>query len=116
MWRKIFSTLVLSAMIFIGSQTQAQDVYVGTSNATGWDCYLMTETMRDINANRFEATLKMVTRSKSVKYLDYTFWRDNGGSSWWFSNSSGYSGRVDANETPIEWNIWRAFRGSPKAY
>ena len=115
--KKFFAAILFAVMIFIGnSSANAQDVYVGTSNTTGWDCYLMTETMHEINVNRFEVTLKMVTRSRSIKYLDYTFWRDNGGASWWFSNSQGYSGKVDSNETPIEWNIWRAFRGSPKAY
>lgn len=116
MLKKFFATVFIAVVIFCGNNfAQAQDVYIGTSNATGWDCYMMTETMNDINSNRFEVTIKMVTKSRSVKYLSYTFWRDSYNSDWYFSNSQGYSGRVSA-ETPIEWNIVRAFRGSPKAY
>lgn len=115
--KKFFAAILFAVMIFIGnSSANAQDVYVGTSNTTGWDCYIMTETMHDINSNSFEVTLKMVTQSKNVKYLQYTFWRDSYDSDWYFINSQEYSGKVDSNETPIEWNIWRAFRGSPKAY
>ena len=116
MFKKFFSIAFLAAIIFVGSsQVHAQDVYVGTSNATGWDCYMMTETMHDINSNKFEVTLKMVTQSKNVKYLQYTFWRDSYDSDWYFINSQEYRGKV-SSETPIEWNIVRAFRGSPKAY
>ena len=118
MLKKFFAGIFLATVIFFGGQNhfaEAQDVYVGTSNATGWDCYIMTETMHDINSNSFEVTLKMVTQSKNVKYLQYTFWRDSYDSDWYFINSQEYSGKV-SSETPIEWNILRAFRGSPKAY
>ena len=117
MLKKIFMTVFFATVIFFGQNnfTQAQDVYVGTSDATGWDCYIMTETMHDINFNSFEVTLKMVTQSKNTKYLQYTFWRNSYDSDWYFINSQEYSGKV-SSETPIEWNILRAFRGSPKAY
>lgn len=119
MAKNFLATIFLATIFFVGGQNnfaEAQDVYVGTSSSTGWNCYLMTETMHEINVNRFEVSLKMVTKSGNVKYSAYTFWRDSGSTTWYFSNSQGYSGRVDSHETPIEWNMWRAFRGSPKAY
>jgi len=93
-------------IVFVGNNfTKAQDVYVGTSNITGWHCYVMTETVRgDYNQHRavIEATLKMVTNSGNVKYLYYTF-RQVGGWPWSFKTSQGYEGEVDPYVTPIEY-------------
>ena len=109
MFKKFFSVMLLAAvLIFVGGQNnsaQAQDVYVGTSNTTGWACYLMTETIRgDYNQHRSvaQATLKMVTQSNNVKYLDYTF-RKLGRYTWSFRTSQGYEGEVDPYVTPIEY-------------
>lgn len=52
MLKKIFVTVVFTALILFGSTAEkvsAQDVWVGTSPATGWQCYVMTET----NAEKF---------------------------------------------------------------
>lgn len=106
MFRKIFSTLILAAVIFIGSQNfvEARDVYVGTSNTTGWDCYLMTETMSG-DSRACHVTLKMVTQSGRVSYLNYfIFIQDH---HILFENSQGHSGRVTQYGTPIEWNMYR---------
>ena len=107
MLKKFFVTFFLSAMILFISQNnfvEAKDVYVGTSNATGWDCYLMTETVRGDNIQRY-ATLKMVTRGGKIHYLDYHFFIQD--HRILFENSQGYSGVVNSS-TPIEQNMWNA--------
>ena len=83
MLKKFFAMMFLATvLIFVGGQEKvlAQDVWVGTSNATGWNCYVMTET---INKTTFGSaakesykiyfTLKMVTQSQNVKYLEGLF-------------------------------------------
>jgi len=116
--KKILSVMLLAvAIIFVGGQEKvlAQDVWVGTSNATGWNCYVMTET---INKTTFGSaakesykiyfTLKMVTPSQNVKYLDYTFTEGFTGRVWYFSNAQGFEGTIDQYKTPIEYNAFRA--------
>ena len=112
MLKKIFVMVVFTALILFGSTAEkvsAQDVWVGTSPATGWQCYVMTETVRSINDFKFQVTLKMVTQSQNIQYLRYTFWADweakNG--QWLFSTSQGFSGVVNQYETPIEYNSMR---------
>ena len=113
MLKKVFVTAVFTALILLGSTAEkvsAQDVWVGTSPATGWQCYVMTETARAINDASVEVTLKMVKKSGNVEYLHYVFWTDyvNGT---FFKNSQGFSGVVDQYKTPIEYNAMRvAFR------
>ncbi len=113
------SLLILIAgfvLIFAGAQNkvEARDVFVGTSNTTGWDCYAVTESFRRYEGNMayggetaytYTATLKMVTRSGNTQYLDYTF--HVGNFPMWFENSQGYSGRATQNGTPIEWNLFQ---------
>ena len=102
-------------MIFSNQQAHARDIYIGTSNATGWDCYVMTETInitrRDDNGylKNFDVTLKMITSSRKVLYLDYSFERHENAShdiTWYFVNSQGFQGKVDVRNTPIEYNLW----------
>ena len=105
MLKKFFATMFFAVIIFAGNNfASAQDVYVGTSNTTGWDCYLMTETIRGDSRNR-HVTLKMVTRSGNVKYLNYYFFIQD--HRILFENSRGYSGVVNSS-TPIEQNMWNA--------
>ena len=115
--KKILSVTLLAAiLIFVSGQEKvsAQDVWVGTSNATGWNCYVMTET---INKTTFGGvkefykiyfTLKMVTPSQNVKYLDYTFTEGITRRVWYFSNAQGFEGTIDQYKTPIEYNAFRA--------
>ena len=104
MTRKIFAAMILMAMILVGGRAHAQDVYVGTSDTTGRDCYVMTETIYWTNPYECEATLKMVRPSDgNVQLLRYNFmimqhWTD-------FSNSQGFKGRV-TKACPIEWAMW----------
>ena len=96
--KKILSVILLATIfIFVSGQEKvsAQDVWVGTSPATGWQCYLMTETIRDV---------KMVTQSQNVKYLYYTFREGVSTHYWYFSNDQGFEGMIDQYKTPIEYN------------
>jgi len=112
MFKKFFSAVLLAAvLIFSRNFAQAQDVYVGTSNATGWDCYIMTETIQHFDGGIKKATLKMVTQSKNVKYLNYRFEWDAMIVGYHFSNSSGFSGIVDRYSTPIEWSMLQVITG-----
>ncbi|MCR5834007.1 MAG: hypothetical protein K6G55_05080 [Selenomonadaceae bacterium] len=103
---------VLLAMVFMlglmftqQPTAQAYDQYVGTSDATGFECYLMTETISERSRNRggaiFWVRLKMVGRS--VQYLDYELQISNNGYS--FHNDQGFSGVATKYGTPIEWNM-----------
>ena len=102
----LFAATLIFGIIFAQlPAAQASDVFVGTSPATGMDCYLMTETVTKYctteNGKGFNARLKMVGRT--VQYLDYElFIRYNGTCR--FSNSS-YSGEATPSGTPIEWNM-----------
>lgn len=109
--KKIFVSTVFAVLIIFGSAVEkvsAQDVWVGTSPTTGWQCYVMTETIRDVSGNQprstYQATLKMVTQSCNVKYLYYTFEEGFSRKVWYFSTSQGFKGKVDKYETPIEIN------------
>lgn len=106
MAKKIFSVMLLAAIIFFCGQNKAAayDVYVGTSNTTGRDCYILTESIYWENYYECSATLKMVNPSTgNVKFLNYEFmvmqhWID-------FKNSQGYSGTVNSS-VPIENAMW----------
>jgi len=111
MFKKILVALLIFGGIFsVGNFANAQDVYVGTSNTTGRDCYLMTETIysywKGTHAHCIDATLKMVRRSDgNVQYLDYTF---IDAPPIHFRNSQGFEGTADQYKTPIEWNMFWA--------
>ena len=88
---------------------EAYDHFVGTSQATGWDCYVMTETIGRSNDVTY-VTLKMVKSNGSVSYLDYRFWYDSSRDAMRFSNDQGYSGIANRYETPIEWEMVQVIR------
>ena len=115
--KKILSVMMLAAMlIFVSGQEKvlAKDVWVGTSPTTGWQCYIMTETIRDVSDNQYrstvQATLKMVTQSQNVKYLDYTFKEGVSTHYWYFETSQGFEGMIDQYKTPIEYNAFVVVR------
>ena len=105
--KKFFSVMMLAAIIFFcqNNFASAQDVYVGTSNATGWDCYIMTETIKIYDGGTKQATLKMITNSGNARYLDYSFNWDEPSGRYFFKNMDGFRGIVDRYETPIEYNM-----------
>ena len=103
--KKLFSVMLIAiAIIFVGNtQAEARDVYVGTSNTTGWACYVDTDSIYWQNYYQCSATLKMVKNSGRVQNLYYDFmimqhWTD-------FKNSQGYSGEVNSS-VPIEKAMW----------
>ncbi|MBR1397446.1 MAG: hypothetical protein IJ563_07935 [Selenomonadaceae bacterium] len=103
---------IIVSQTAMSPQAYAQDVYVGTSNTTGRDCYLMTETIKSYRKSahgmNYDATLKMVRRSDgNVQYLYYTFYEAPHPYFW---NSQGYEGVADQYKTPIEWNMFWAIQ------
>ena len=111
MLKKFFAVIFLATVIFFGGQNNfasAQDVYVGTSNATGWDCYVMTETISRSGGTTY-VTLKMITGNGNVRYLDYRFWYDSRSDVMRFSNGN-FSGIANRYETPIEWEMVQVIR------
>lgn len=109
MLKKFFiGIFFMSMLIFagIGNKVMAADVWVGTSETTNWQCYVMTETIRHVdNGYMTLVRLKMVDLDKNIHYLDYKFWKEMNRVV--FSNSQGYDGIVHRTETPIEWGIWQ---------
>ena len=104
--RKIFTAMILATMILISGNANAQDVYVGTSDVTGRDCYVMTETIFWAHPYECEATLKMVRPSDgNVQRLHYHFVSDIRSNAR-FENSQGFSGRV-TRDYPIESAMWK---------
>lgn len=104
--KKIFSVIIFAAvLIFLGGENfaEARDVYVGTSNTTGRDCYIITDSIKiyDRSSRHFYVQIKMVKSSYDVDYLSYDF-RNN-----FFRNDQGFSGTADYHATPIEWQIWK---------
>lgn len=85
------------------SKVEAVDVYVGTSDVTGRDCYVVTESIYWLNPYVSDATLKMVNAYGDVQRLQYRFtvmkrWVE-------FENSQGFSGIIN-DEVPIEKAMW----------
>ena len=93
------------ALIFVSgqaNQAEAYDKYVGTWRS-GYDAYLMTETVYSGTANNaafHECTIKAV-KGRSVQYIDYRFYWTH--SEWRFHNSDGVDNAV-RNGTAIEKN------------
>ena len=113
MLKKILAVAVIGIALNFGGTAEAYDNYVGTSNATGWECYVMTETVERSNDTTF-VTLKMVDRYNDnlqyTHYLDYRFWYDSRNDVMRFSNDQGFSGIANKYETPIEWEMLQVIR------
>ncbi len=94
-------------MIF--AKAEAYDHFVGNSEATGWDCYVITESIeRDYDVTY--VTLKMITNYGNERYLGYRFWYDSRSDVMRFANDEGYSHSVNRYETPIEWAMLQVIR------
>lgn len=112
MLKKFLAAAALSGILIFNTApntAEAYDHYVGTSNATGWECYVMTETIGRSNDTTF-VTLKMVKQNGKVSYLDYRFWYDSRSDVMRFSNDEGFSGIANKYETPIEWEMLQVIR------
>lgn len=101
-------------IVFVSAQAQAAEIFVGTSDATGWDCYVLTDSIRHKDEHRMLitfATLKMIDSSGVAQYLNYTFFDLDGDfDGVEFSNDQGYRGMVTAQDTPIEWAMYTVCR------
>ena len=103
-----FVFTVVAAQFFGVTAVEARDVYVGTSDTTGYDCYLVRDSVsyNDSEYKSFSCKLKMVSPSSGeVHFLYYDFWLDED-HYYHFKNSQGFSGRAD-DRCPIEQKIVR---------
>lgn len=115
MLKKFFITAIFGLTLVLASaQVEAEDVYVGKSDATGFVCYIMTETIEchwERNSMVSTATLKMTDDYGQDYYLDYTFHDFHAqGIDVRFKNSQNYSGEADPRLTPIEWAMFEVIR------
>ncbi|MBR4153185.1 MAG: hypothetical protein IKT98_09545 [Selenomonadaceae bacterium] len=114
MLKKFFMAAIVGMIICASVKAEAEDVYVGKSDATGWVCYIMTETInfyREGDMFISSATLKMRDERGVPHYLDYNFSDFRGvGVDVHFENSQGYSGEVHPSDTPIEWGMYEVIR------
>ena len=103
--KNFLATIFLAVMVILfgsyDNRAEAQDIYMGTWRS-GYDAYLMTETVNVISEISFNCTIKAV-RGNSVMYIDYNFYWRRGG--WRFYNSDGVDNAVH-NGTSIEKNTW----------
>ena len=111
MLKKMFAILIVGLAITCAGVTkvEASEVYVGTSPATGWDCYVLTQTISRSGGSTY-VTLKMYTQNGNERYSDYRFWYDSQRDVMRFSNDGGYSGIANRYETPIEWEMIQVIR------
>lgn len=109
-----FATIFGLTLVLASAQAEASDVFVGKSDATGYVCYIMTETIScrwEGNMAISTATLKMLDDYGTAHYLDYTFYDFRGqGADLRFENSQGYGGEVTPRNTPIEWGMYEIIR------
>ena len=114
MLKKFLMTLIIGLIICAGVKAEAADVYVGMSPATGYECYVMTNTISRKNENRMViryATLKMIDQYGTARYLDYTFFDlDDDCRDVEFTNSQGFGGKATPQDTPIEWAMYTTIR------
>lgn len=110
--KKIAMLAVLGlALVFTAApKAEAYEHFVGNSNATGYDCYVITESISRNGNGRTFVTLKMVTPNGHEKYLNYQFWYDSSNDVMRFSNNEDFSGIVNRYETPIEWEMLQVIR------
>ncbi len=114
MLKNFFMAAIVGLIICAGVKVEAADVYVGMSPTTGYECYVMTNTISYKNEHRMfisYATLKMVDQYGDVHYLEYTFFDlDNDAVDVDFTNSQDFSGRATPQDTPIEWAMYTVMR------
>ena len=97
--KKFFVTMMLAvALIFIGSQAEAREVYVG-SYSDGAYVYLLTETIQ-AKSLRIGSGWTCTVRAEG-DYLNYTFYLDAYQRYWMYENSEGYHGKVYDGSSPV---------------
>ena len=114
MFKKFFLATLVSLIICAGVKAEAADIYVGMSPTTGYECYVMTNTISYKNEHRMfisYATLKMIDQYGGIHHLDYTFFDlDNDAADVEFTNSQGFGGKATPQDTPIEWAMYTVIR------
>lgn len=114
MVKKIFIAIFVGLIICAGVKAEAADVYVGMSPVTGYECYVMTNSISRKSEHRMvitSATLKMIDQYGGAHYLDYDFYALDGGTDdVTFTNSQGFKGRATPQDTPIEWAMYTVIR------
>ena len=114
MFKKIILAAITCLIICAGIKVEAADIFVGRSPATGWDCYVMTDSVRHRTEHRMFitfATLKMVDGYGDAHFLDYTFYDLDGDYiDVEFTNSQDYRGFATSKDTPIEWAMYTVCR------
>lgn len=97
--KKFLSTMFLAvALVFVGSQAEAREVYVGTYS-DGATVYLLTET---IQSKSFRSGTGWACTVRAGRdYLDYSFYLDGQQRYWLYENSEGYSGKVYDGSSPV---------------
>lgn len=112
--KKFLMAAIVGLIICAGVKVEAADIYVGMSPVTGYECYVMTETISRKNEHRMvitSATLKMVDQYGDAHYLDYKFFDlDDDAVDVDFTNSQGFSGKATPQDTPIEWAMYSVTR------
>lgn len=107
MLKKIILLMILAlSVISFPTQAKAEEVYIGTSPATGRDCYIITQSIRWQNRRVVNLSLATYLQGKDPVYISYTFREYAQGRGVEFSNRHGFSGWIDKYETPIEYNTW----------
>ena len=110
----LFAAIFGLTIVFATAQAQAAEIFVGTSDATGWDCYVLTDSISYKEKNHMlvtHATLKMVDGYGKAHYLNYTFYDLNGDfNDVEFSNDQGFRGMATPQDTPIEWSMYTVCR------
>ena len=98
----VFAFTIVTTQFLAVSDVEASDRYVGTSDTTGFQCYLVEDSVDYDHDNvSFTCTLKMVSpKTGNVQFLYYDFWHVKK-EGWYFKNSQGYSNKVSGH-TPIE--------------
>lgn len=111
MLKKMLLVLVVGLFVTCAGieKAEAAEVYVGTSPATGWECYVLTNTISRSNGNTY-VTLKMYTNNGNERYSEYRFWYDPQRDVMRFQNDDGFSGIANRYETPIEWEMVEVIR------
>ena len=118
MLKKFFMAAIVGLIICAGVKAEAEAVFVGKSDATGFTCYILTDTIKchwEDDTIVSTATLEMREGAGNGKlpthYLDYTFYYyPKYADEPRFENSQGYSGIANPYDTPIEWAMYLIIR------
>ncbi|MBR2773513.1 MAG: hypothetical protein IKD73_00815 [Selenomonadaceae bacterium] len=110
MAKNLFMAVVVGLILCAGVKAEAAEIFVGTSPATGYNCFVLTNTISRENEHRMlisSAVLKMVDQYGAAHNLTYTFFDLDGDAiDVEFTNTQGFSGKATPQDTPIEWAMY----------